>query len=72
MQSDIPLTVQHRSQPCKSFGDTLIYSFEIREYLFCWRILDALVHGLGVLVEAEVVVVVDDLLFSNQEALVRT
>ena len=53
----------------QAFGHLPVEVVQIGQYLLGRRVLYALVFRLRVLVEAEVIVVVDDLLLGNQEAL---
>ena len=57
------------SQAGSKLGIQLI---QLGENLACRRVLNTLVLGFGVLVEAEVVLVVDNFLLGNKEALLST
>ena len=68
----IAITSEHLIELCKAFSHLAVQVGKICQDFFSGRVLNTLVFGLGVLVEAEVVVVIDYLLFGNQKTLVRT
>lgn len=68
----IAITPEHLIELCKAFSHLTVQISKIGQDFFSGRVLNTLVFDLGVLVKAEVVIVIDNLLLRNQETLVRT